>query len=134
MSEDRTQQLPGAPSFEERVLTLFDRVFAELATIRADIGVLSERQDRLEDKVDRRLQETRPIWEAVLSEVRALNARVEIVEADMTTIKTDVQTIKEDVKRVDTKFEVITQQLFENATDIKELRKRVTRLEDTKPS
>lgn len=120
MSEDRTRELPDAPSFEQRVLTLFDRVFTELAEIRA-------RQDRSEEKVDRRLQETRPIWEAVLHEVRALNARVEAVE-------TDVAKIKEDVGRIDSKFEVVAQHLFENAADIRDLKKRVARLEEVEPS
>lgn len=141
MSEDRTRELPGASSFEERVLTLFDRVFAELAEIRTrqdaaavELAALRERQDSLEEKVDRRLQETRPIWEAVLSEVRALNTRVETVEADVATIKTDVGKIKESIEHVDAQFEVVAQQLFENAGDIKHLKKRVARLEEVEPT
>ena len=57
MSEDRTRDLPGASSFEKRVLNLFDRVFTEFAEIRipqdaaaVELAGLRERQNSLEEK------------------------------------------------------------------------------------
>ena len=57
MSEDLTQNLPSRP-FEERVL-------AELAAINMHLGSLDRRMTSLEEKVDARLHDTRPMWEAV---------------------------------------------------------------------
>jgi len=51
MSEDRTQNLPGGDL--EEVLSILRSMNARLTA--------------LEDKVDRRLQETRPIWEQVFT-------------------------------------------------------------------
>jgi hypothetical protein len=53
MSEETTQDMPDGRSFEERVFARFDALDARLAS--------------LEEGVDARLHETRPIWEAVLS-------------------------------------------------------------------
>lgn len=134
MSEDRTKELPDANPFEKRVLMLFDRVFAELADMRTqqadmrtELAAIRELQDSLDEKVDRRLQETRPIWEAVLQEVRATGERVGALAAE-------VEVIKEDVKRIDTKFEVMVQELFEHSADIRILKKRVTQIEDHNPA
>ena len=76
MSEDMTQKLPGSPSFEERVL-------AELAAIRLGQAALEDRMTNfetrltaLEDKVERRLQDTRPIWEQVLTRLTEVEERL----------------------------------------------------------
>ena len=57
MSEDLTQNLPSR-SFEERVL-------AELAAIRETLSQQNTRLTSLEEIVDARLHDTRPMWEAV---------------------------------------------------------------------
>lgn len=87
MNEDTTQNL-NKTSFEERVL-------AELAAMRADIAVLhkiyyrlDERLSTLEEKVDRRLQETRPIWENVLTEIKHMNKKLDLFAADTYEMRT----------------------------------------------
>jgi chromosome segregation ATPase len=90
MAEDKTQDMPDALSFEERVFARFDALDARLQT--------------LEERVDERLRDTRPIWEGVQADLRRLNAKLDQVIAD----------------------------LFEMRTNITVLDKRVTRLEDEK--
>ncbi|MCP9495151.1 MAG: hypothetical protein MSG64_11950 [Pyrinomonadaceae bacterium MAG19_C2-C3] len=87
MNEDTTQDL-NRLSFEERVLAEFAAMHSEIAAMRADIAVLhkvyfrlDERLSTLEEKVDRRLQETRPIWENVLAEVKHANKKLDILAA-----------------------------------------------------
>ena len=60
MSEDRTQQLPGGDLGEI------------LSILRSIDGRLTE----LEDKVERRLQDTRPIWEQVLTRLTEVEERL----------------------------------------------------------
>jgi len=67
MSEDLTQDLPR--SFEERVLS-------ELSAMRQELAAVNSRLSTLEEKVDTRLRETRPIWEGVLSRLTAIEAEM----------------------------------------------------------
>ena len=151
MSEDRTKELTDARSFEARVLALFDRVFTELAATRAEVREIRDRQDALDEKVDRRLQETRPLWEAIMPEIQRLSAAVEelkvavaenkaaIEELKAATEenKTTLKEVKDGLKRLNTKFEIVVEELYEYRTDIREQRKeiialetRITRLEE----
>jgi hypothetical protein len=74
MSEKTTHENPDARSFEERVFARFDALDARIAA--------------LEDKVDRRLQETRPIWEAMQTQLERLNSKVDILIKEFYEVKT----------------------------------------------
>lgn len=69
MSENTTHNLPHDG---------FERILARLDSIDTRLGNVESRLSTLEDKVDRRLQETRPIWEQVL-------ARLDSLESEMRT-------------------------------------------------
>ena len=95
MSEDLTQNLPQA-SFEERVLNALLAIQTDLSAIRSDIAALDTRltgvETRLtvlEEKVDRRLQETRPIWEGVQEQIRKLDTKFDIVIRELYEIRYD---------------------------------------------
>ena len=94
MSEDATQNMPDARSFEERVLAKLDE--------------LSDRLSSLEEKVDRRLMETRPIWEAVLSriesiegEIKSLNRRVRVLHDDILRAREEQEDMRERVTKLE---------------------------------
>ena len=75
MSDDPTRELPRDGSFEVRVL-------AELAEIRG-------RLTTLEEKVDSRLSETRPIWEAVQLAIKHLDLKFDTVLSDLYDVRTN---------------------------------------------
>ncbi len=108
MSEDLTRDLPEQ-SFQQRVLNelaaMRDEFRAELTAIRHDIAALDGRLTTLEEKVDRRLQETRLIWEDVLARIGKL----------------------------DTKFDLVIKELYEVRADQVSLTRRVEQLERTSP-
>lgn len=93
MSEDRTRDLPSARSFEERLL-------AELAAMRADFNdrltsleggmtALNVRITSLENKVDARLRETRPIWEGVQQRLTEIEASLKEFNRHLKTLVND---------------------------------------------
>ncbi len=82
MSENTTQETPDARSFEEREFARFDMPDSKL-------NGLDSRLTMLEDKVDSRLHETRPIREGVLSEIKLINRRLRILHEDVLHVRVD---------------------------------------------
>ena len=96
MSEDLTQNLPS-PSFEERVLAefaalnrRFDSLEARVASLEDRMASLGGRMTTLEEKVDARLHDTRPMWEAVQErlagiekELSSLNRHIRLFAGDV---------------------------------------------------
>ena len=87
MSENTTQETPDASSFEERVFARFDMLDARLTA--------------LEDKVDARLRETRPIWEGVLSEMKSLNRQVRVLHDDVLRVRVDQEDLRERISKLE---------------------------------
>src|ERR687883_190848 len=85
MSGDLTRKLPLSP-FEERVLN-------ELGAIRTDfnkrLDTLDGRLTSLEEKVDARLRETRPIWEGVQQRLTEIEAALKLFNRQMKTLIAD---------------------------------------------
>ena len=82
MSNDPTRETPDTRSFEERVFARFD--------------ALDLRLTALEEKVDLRLRETRPIWEAVQSRLEGVESRLGNVEKEVKALSRGVMLLHED--------------------------------------
>jgi predicted nucleic acid-binding Zn-ribbon protein len=124
MSEDLTRNMPD--SFEERVLAQLVSITQELAATRREfteqIAAVRQEQERqrvmiehvhargvstearlaaLEEKVDERLRETRPIWESVLArltgvetEMSGLNRHFRSLTADFFSLRVRVEKLE----------------------------------------
>ncbi len=97
VNEDPTKELPGASPFEQRVLLEFAALRSEVAEIRAqqvamarNIAVLDQRLTSLEERVDARLKETRPIWEAVRAQIEKLDEKFNIFIRDLYDVRGDI--------------------------------------------
>lgn len=96
MSEEPTRHLPTD----------------DLKLILAHLESINTRLSTLEEKVDRRLQETRPIWEQVL-------ARLDSVENRMQSLENGMQALKDEVH---IGFRKLERQIAVLATDVIEVR------------
>ena len=110
MSEDRTQQLPD------------DGV----KLILARLDSLDARMTALEEKVDRRLQETRPIWEQVLSRLDGIESRLEVMEGDVKVLRRKFRAYIQDQAEREERHDDLKE-------DLEEIDKRVSLLE-SKPA
>lgn len=106
MSEDLTQPLPS------------DGVQLILRSLEN----LNGRITALEEKVDRRMQETRPIWEQVL-------ARLDKVEARLDKIETRLDKVESELYSLNRKFRFFTEDLFKVQDKQEDLEERVKKLE-----
>ncbi|MBV8858199.1 MAG: hypothetical protein JOZ02_14810 [Acidobacteria bacterium] len=101
MSDNPTQEMPDSRSFEERVFARFDTLDVRMTT--------------LEDKVDSRLRDTRPIWEAM--------------QADLANVKDDLASVKSEVKVISRNVMLLHEDNLRMRSDQRELRERVEKLE-----
>ena len=122
MSEQDTHEMPDAAPFEERVL-------AHLNSISLHLSTMDSRLTTLEDKVDRRRQDARPIWEAVLT-------RLDSIEEGMRAVKDEIAAVKDEVRtgfrRLERKQDILNKEFLERKTDVDELDERLTKLEDSR--
>ena len=99
MEDETTRQLPA---FEARMMAAFGELRAEL---REQFSMTNARLTALEEKVDSRLRETRPIWEG-------MKAQLDRVESKLDVFATDTSAL-----------------LLETRTDLSQVTKRVSQLE-----
>jgi len=97
VNEDPTKELPGASPFEQRVLAEFAALRSEVAEIRAqqvamarNVAALDQRLTSLEERVDSRLKETRPIWEAVRAQIEKLDEKFNLFIRDLYDVRGDL--------------------------------------------
>lgn len=113
MSENLTRQPPEDP----------------LRLILARLDSIDARMTALEERVDRRLQETRPIWEAVLARLDKLEERMTALERRMDNLELDMRA---GFRRVERIMSEAAQNLLEVRGYQNDLEKRMDRLEESK--
>ncbi len=124
MSEDITRRnIPDAASFEERIFARFDAMANQLSD-------MNTRLTALEQKVDARLRETRPIWEGVLERLTAIELRLTNIEQRLTNVEVRLDKIDDQLEAFNDKMDVLNDNMFDMRADHKSLKKRVIKLED----
>ena len=87
--DDKTQNLPDTRSFEERVFARFDAMDARFDSVET-------RLTTLEDKVEARLLETRPIWESMQQQLKEIVARMAAMEKTLDLVRTALGELNRD--------------------------------------
>jgi uncharacterized protein (DUF3084 family) len=87
----------------------------EQVAIRQEQAAMNSRLTTLEDRVDARLRETRPIWEAVLSELE--------------TLKAQMQSLQHQMKKLDEKFNNVIRDLYDVRGEVGLQEKRLAEIE-----
>ncbi len=96
MSEETTQHSPNDD---------LSRILARLDSIGTRLDSIDARLTTLEEKVDRRLQETRPIWESVLEQLKETNVRLTRVENENKDFRRMFRSPFSDMARLQGDFE-----------------------------
>ena len=107
MSEDPTKNLPPQ-SFEERVLAEFAAIRQEFARLDTRLSGVETRLDsldnrliKLEEKVDERLRETRPIWEGVLQRLAAIETALDTLNRQFKTMIRDMFDLRSRIEKLE---------------------------------
>jgi predicted component of type VI protein secretion system len=81
----------------------------------------------LEEKVDKRLQETRPIWGSVQQQLTDMRPIWEGVQQQLTDLRSEMES---NYRRFDRKFDQLIRDMFEDRATLSELNNRVGKLEE----
>ena len=98
---DRTQNLPDARSFEERVFARFDTIDARFDAMETRFNAVEARLTTLEDKVDARLRETRPIWENVQARLTTIEGTLDDIRLQMNELYRDSYAMRGRIARLE---------------------------------
>jgi prefoldin subunit 5 len=108
MGEEKTQDLTGGQSFEERVFARFDaldarfdRMEKRLEAVETKLNDLDVRVQKLEEDAERRAMETKPIWERALAGIMAVGQKVDAVERKLNVLGLDMLTLRADQTRIE---------------------------------
>lgn len=130
MSEENTKDLPGTRSFEERLFaelgafrsdakSLLNRVEAGFAGLEARMELLEGRVERIETRLER--LETRV--ERIETRVDQIDVRLislnERVEERLYDTRPMWETVQGSIARLDDKFDLLIQDLYEIRTDVR---------------
>ncbi|MEK6325486.1 MAG: hypothetical protein AABN33_27920 [Acidobacteriota bacterium] len=124
MSEDTTQHL---------LVARVDRLILMAEETNARLPIMEERQDdlkaqleNLDAKVEKRLLDTRPIWESVQSHLENLDTRTARIETEITELRSETTS---GFRGTDRKIGVLSKNLVDMTAEIRELQDQVEKLE-----
>jgi chromosome segregation ATPase len=120
MSEDLTQPLPNDG---------VQLILRSLENLNGRMTALETRMTTLEDKVDQRMQETRPIWEQVLIRLDKVEARLDKIEARLDKVEARLGRVESEVYSLNRKFRIFYEDFLRSQDKQEDLEEPVARLE-----
>jgi DNA repair ATPase RecN len=120
MSEDTTRQLPD--DGVRLILTRLDSTNARLDSMDARLMAL-------EEKVDRRLQETRPIWEQVLVKLTNIEGELVQVKERLTKVEARLENVEDEVDGLGRKFNLFNKDILKLQNKQEDMKERLDRID-----
>jgi len=99
MSEDFTQKLPKNGHDSEILTAIKD--------LDTHVTKMDDRLQRLEQKVDERLYDTRPIWHKVVADIAQLQAGQQRLEEGQKRLEDGQQSISLDISRINHSVNIV---------------------------
>ena len=138
MSEDTTQQLLVARL--DRLIPVVEETNPRLQNVEERQDALRAQLETLDARVEKRLQDTRPIWESVQSRIADLDKKVDGIgelrtemDSRFTKLETDNQELLTETatgfRATSRKIGVLMENLVGLTADIRELQDRIEKLQ-----
>ncbi len=93
MSDDSTNKLPDAVSFEERVFARFDSLDARMTSV--------------ETTLEAKAYDTKPIWERALAEILGTREDVANLARKVDVLGLDLIQMRADMRHVETRLDAV---------------------------
>ena len=120
MSEDLTKKLPKTDS-------------EKISLILTTVQHLETRVDNLEQKVEERLYDPRPIWQKVVTDIGQLQEGQNRLERDVREMKVEVHEINVSIRDIYYKMDVLNGTMLNVQANHRDVDRRVRELESQHP-
>ena len=123
MSEDLTKKMPQSDS--EKI----DLILITVQHLQTRVDRLELRFDSLENKVEERLYDTRPIWEKVVADIAKLQAGQMQLQEGQQRLEGEMKEIKFLARDLDRRMSVVSDTMIAIRANYKDMDTRVYELE-----
>ena len=106
MGEDTTQEFP-----KNSLAVILARFESMEGSLNFRMDSFESRLTALDEKVDRRLMETRPIWQQVLSRLDSVDSRLDHVEEEFENLGLKFRIFQNDLLRMQTRDERMAERI-----------------------
>ncbi len=108
----------------------FDELKTDLHGAKLVINDINHRVITLEETIERRLYDTRPMWEGVQVQLTNVQEQMTTMQQQIATVDEKVVTVQATVKQMDTKLGVLNNTILDLRADHLMLEKRVTKMDN----
>jgi chromosome segregation ATPase len=127
MNEDLTKKLPDEEGGQlAQILTAVQGLGTRIDRVEARLG-------SLENKVDARLHDTRPIWAKVQADITQLQEGQRQLQEGQETLRQDVRDVRTELRDMNRKFSIFNDNLVQIQADYRDIYDRVRDLERPRP-
>ncbi len=130
MNEDTTKNLDEKSSFEQIVIAQLEAMRADIHSVKLVVNDINHRVTTLEETIERRLYDTRPMWEGVQVQLTNVQEQMTTMQQQIATVDEKVVTVQATVKQMDTKLGVLNNTILDLRADHLMLEKRVTKMDN----
>ena len=111
ISEDQTQKFDASESDRlDQIIGMVQGLTSETRAMAAQLRAMDERLTSLEQKVEERIYDTRPLWESVQTQIVELREPQERMNQEQTRIREEMQT---GFRQLDHKVALISSEIRE---------------------
>ena len=97
MNEDLTREMPEQEPTLRQLYSLMIEMRTEMNGMKDEMSGMNQRLTRLEEKVEARLYDTRPLWERIISEVDSLRAGQEELNSKFESLREEQVAIRQEL-------------------------------------
>jgi chromosome segregation ATPase len=127
VSEDLTKRL--SPSDKDEILTAIKNLDTRIRSFEARFGSVEVRLGRLEQTVDERLYDTRPMWHRVAADIAELQAGLQRLERGQEDLRAQIRDLSSAIREVSRDQIVINEATRKIQLDFHTIDERLHRLE-----
>lgn len=127
-SDNVTKNLPTEDKIDS-LIEMVRQLSSNVTGLWSEVTEIKNRLTTLEQTVEKRLYDTRPIWEAVLSQLSQIQARQDSQQEQLDEISETMKSVKGDIHAINRRINLVHKEMLGIKEEQEVLHERIDRLE-----